>query len=95
LFFFFEQVRPQRGLEASLVGGNNYKEDLGFGNNSTRVQFFYKKEPRKIKKKAIGSFFSTASARSWAMVAGGDAGDCATWFVTRMDHHAKIEDLPL
>jgi hypothetical protein len=28
------------------------------------------------------------------MVTGGDAGDCATWFVTRMDHHAKIEDLP-
>jgi hypothetical protein len=28
------------------------------------------------------------------MVAGSDAGDYATWFVARMDHHAKIEDLP-
>jgi hypothetical protein len=29
------------------------------------------------------------------MVSGGDAGDCATWFVTRMGYHAKIKDLPL
>jgi hypothetical protein len=29
------------------------------------------------------------------MVAGGDAGDDTTWFVARMDHQAKIEDLPL
>jgi hypothetical protein len=54
-----------------------------------------KKGPRKIKNKAIGSFFSTVPmSESWTMVAGGDVGDYATWFVARMDHHAKIIDLP-
>jgi hypothetical protein len=63
---------------------------------STRVQRNYKKDPRKIKNKAIGSFFSTVPMiESWTMVAGDDAGDYATWFAVRMDHHAKIEDLPL
>jgi hypothetical protein len=71
------------------------KKDIGLSNISTRALYIYKKDPRKIKKKAIRSFFSTASITgSRSTVAGDDAGDYATWFVARMYHHAEIVDLP-
>jgi hypothetical protein len=63
--------------------------------SSTRVLENYRKDLRKKKKKAIKSFFSTASlVESQATVAGNDAGNYATWFAARMDHRAEIVDLP-
>jgi hypothetical protein len=87
--------RTQTGPEAALDGGfTDYTEDLKRKEKYNMTLNFYKKNPTKIKEKAIGSFSTVGDDELDAAATCAISGDRTTWRWTSDERRDKAGDDP-